>query len=177
MPKPSTWSLLADTWMVPNSSPYQWICMVFTLLNSSLITLSVQTVGTGNSYNCFLVAFFVSWEQPLVCFQGLVFCPGSPLGPMCPLVSTLPGARQLWHFRGAGLYLTHKCILQMEQQCGSQQHRQILDNLELNLGDVVKPPGSLLRVTDPSSLKACLWCDNVACSWGIAAPPAPLQHS
>lgn len=64
--------------------------------------------------NCFLVAFFVSWEQPLVCFKVLVLCPGSLLGQMFPLISTLPEARQLWHFRDAGLYLTQKCILQVE---------------------------------------------------------------
>lgn len=94
----------------------------------------------------------------------------SPLSPPCQR----PGSCGTSEVQGFISPTNASC--RWRQQWESQQPRQVLDNLELNLGDVVKPPGSLLRATAPSSPKACLWCGTRACSWGIAAPSAPLLH-
>lgn len=144
--------------------------MFFTLLSPSLITLTVQTVGRGNSYNCFLVAFF-SWEQPLVYSQVSVLCPGSSLGQMFPLVSTLPEAGQLWHFRGAGLYLTHKCRRYIRHKLLLQAPRLVCGVILGPAAEVLLHPLLLFSASRQWYLVRaliCLPCNNLA----IAAVPS-----
>lgn len=67
--------------------------MFFTLLNPSLITLPLQTVFGGNSYNCFLVALLLA-EGNLSSFPGVGSLSWELPGTDVPLVPTQRGRGQ-----------------------------------------------------------------------------------